>query len=59
MNDERGGQADGVRVYAGPRWDPFFEDFPAEQKTLATGQLAFTDPGANFMDGKIVLSVVV
>ena len=59
VNDERGGQADGVRVYAGPRWDPFFEDFPAEQKTLATGQLAFTDPGANFVDGKNVLSAVV
>ena len=58
-NDERGDQADGVRVFAGPRWDPFFEDFRAEQKTLATGQLAFTDPGANFMDGKNVLSVVV
>jgi hypothetical protein len=59
VGDERGGQADGVRVFAGPRWDPFFEDFPAEQRTLATGQLAFTDPGANFMDGKNVLSVVV
>jgi hypothetical protein len=59
VNDERGGQTDDVRVFAGPRWDPFFEDFPAEQKTLATGQLAFTDPGTNFMDGKNVLSVVV
>jgi Domain of unknown function (DUF4331) len=59
VNDERGGQADGVRVFAGPRWDPFFEDFPAEQKTIATGQLAFTDTGANFMDGKNILSVVV
>ena len=59
VNDERGGQAGGVRVFAGPRWDPFFEDFPAEQKTIATGRLAFTDPGANFMDGKNVLSVVV
>jgi hypothetical protein len=59
VNDERGGQADGVCVFAGPRWDPFFEDFPAEQKTIATGKLAFTDPGANFMDGKNILSVVV
>jgi hypothetical protein len=59
VNDEHGGQADGVRVFAGPRWDPFFEDFPAEQKTIATGKLAFTDPGANFMDGKNILSVVV
>jgi len=59
VNDERGGQADGLRVFAGPRWDPFFEDFPAEQKTIATGALAFTDTGANFMDGKNILSVVV
>jgi hypothetical protein len=59
VNDERGAQADGVRVFAGPRWDPFFEDFPAEQKTIATGKLAFTDPGANFADGKNILSVVV
>ena len=59
VGDERGGQADGVRVFAGPRWDPFFEDLPAEQKTIATGKLAFADTGANFMDGKNVLSVVV
>jgi uncharacterized protein DUF4331 len=59
VNDEHGGHANSVRVFAGPRWDPFFEDFPAEQKTIATGELAFTDPGANFMDGKNVLSVVV
>ena len=59
VNDERGGQADGIQVFAGPRWDPFFEDFPAEQQTLATGQLAFTDPGVNFMDGKNVLSLVI
>jgi hypothetical protein len=59
VNDDGDGQGDGVRVFAGLRWDPFFEDFPAEQQTLATGRLAFTDPGANFMDGKNVLSVVV
>jgi hypothetical protein len=59
VNDESGDQADGVRLFAGPRWDPFFEDFAAEQRTLATGQLAFTDPGVNFMDGKNVLSLVV
>jgi hypothetical protein len=59
VNDERGGQADGVHVFAGARWDPFFEDFPAAQKTIVTGKLAFADTGANFMDGKNVLSVVV
>jgi Domain of unknown function (DUF4331) len=59
VNDERGGQVDGVRIFAGSRWDPFFMDFPAAQKTIATGKLAFRDTGTNFMDGKNVLSVVV
>jgi Domain of unknown function (DUF4331) len=58
VNDERGGSADGVRAFAGLRWDPFFEDFPAAQQTIATGKLGFADRGANFMDGKNVLSVV-
>ena len=34
-------------------------DAPAALKTIATGQLAFTDPGAIFLDGKNVLSLVV
>ena len=59
MNDECGGQADGVRVFAGPRWDPFIMDAPATLKTIATGRLAFTDPGAIYLDGKNVLSLVV
>ena len=29
VNDECGGQADVVRVFAGPRWDPFIMDAPA------------------------------
>ncbi len=57
--DECGGQADGVRVFAGPRWDPFIMDAPATLKTIATGELAFTDPGAIYLDGKNVLSLVV
>ena len=59
MNDERGGSAHGVRVFAGPRWDPFIMDAPAALKTIATGKLAFTDPSAIFLDGKNVLSLVV
>ncbi len=41
------------------RWDPFIMDAPAALKTIATGQLAFTDPGAIYLDGKNVLSLVV
>ena len=59
VNDERGGSAHGVRVFAGPRWDPFILDAPAALKTIATGELAFTDPSAIFLDGKNVLSLVV
>ena len=49
----------GVRVFAGPRWDPFIMDAPAALKTIATGKLAFTDPSAIYLDGKNVLSLVV
>src|SRR5215216_5698063 len=59
VNDEHGGSGQGVRVFAGPRWDPFIMDAPAALKTIATGELAFTDPGAIYMDGKNVLSLVV
>jgi uncharacterized protein DUF4331 len=59
VNDENGGSGSGVRVFAGPRWDPFIMDAPAALKTIATGKLAFTDPGAIFLDGKNVLSLVV
>jgi hypothetical protein len=59
VNDEHGSQARGVRVFAGPRWDPFIMDAPATLKTIATGKLAFTDPGAIYLDGKNVLSLVV
>src|SRR5918993_607890 len=59
VNDEQGGSGHGLRVFAGPRWDPFIMDAPAALKTIATGKLAFTDPGAIYMDGKNVLSLVV
>ena len=58
VGDEQGGSAHGVRVFAGPRWDPFIMDAPAALKTIATGKLAFTDPGSIFLDGKNVLSLV-
>ena len=59
VDDEQGGSGHGVRVFGGPRWDPFIMDAPAALKTIATGKLAFTDPGAIFLDGKNVLSLVV
>jgi hypothetical protein len=59
VNDERGGSGDGIRAFAGPRWDPFILDAPAALRTIATGALAFTDPSSIFLDGKNVLSLVV
>src|SRR5215813_11790414 len=59
VNDEQGGSAHGVRIFGGPRWDPFIMDAPAALKTIATGKLAFTDPGTIYLDGKNVLSLVV
>ena len=59
VNDSHGGLDAGLRVFAGARWDPFIMDARAALTTLATHQLAFTDPGSIFLDGKNVLSVVI
>ena len=59
VNDERGGAGHGVRAFAGARWDPFILDAPAALKTVATGELAFSDHGAIYLDGKNVLGLVV
>jgi hypothetical protein len=59
VDDPQGGSGHGVRVFAGHRWDPFIMDAPAALETIATGALAFTDPGAIYLDGKSVLSLVV
>ncbi|MGH3180015.1 MAG: DUF4331 family protein, partial [Streptosporangiaceae bacterium] len=59
VNDGRGGQASDVRMFAGPRWDPFIMDAATALQTIATGKLAFTDPGVIYLDGKNILSLVV
>ena len=60
VGDEQGGSGHGIRVFAGVRWDPFIMDASrGVGKTIATGKLAFTDPGAIYMDGKNVLGLVV
>jgi hypothetical protein len=59
VNDDAGGEHEGIRAFAGVRWDPFILDAPAALKTIATEQLAFTEHGAIYMDGKNVLSLVV
>jgi Domain of unknown function (DUF4331) len=59
VNDPQGGSGADMRVFAGTRWDPFIMDARAALTTLATHELAFTDPGSIFLDGKNVLSVVI
>ena len=58
VNDEAGGSGHGVRVFAGARWDPFILDAPRALETVATGRIAFTDPGSIYLDGKNVLGLV-
>ncbi|MEV7609999.1 DUF4331 family protein [Microbacterium sp. NPDC089320] len=59
VGDERGGSGQGVRVFAGARWDPFFFDARSALKTVATGQLEFSEQGSIYLDGKNVLGLVV
>lgn len=59
VGDPDGGSGPGLRAFAGLRWDPFIMDAPAAMKTITTRKLAFTDPGAIYLDGKNVLSLVV
>jgi Domain of unknown function (DUF4331) len=58
VNDEHGGRGHGARGFAGVRWDPFIMDAAAALRTIATGELAFTDPGSIYLDGKNVLGLV-
>jgi hypothetical protein len=52
-------ERDGVRVFAGPRWDPFIMDAPAALRAIETGQLSFHETSSIYLDGKNVLSIVV
>ena len=44
VNDEEGGSADGLRVFAGRRLDPFFFDGVRAVQTIVTRQLAVREP---------------
>jgi Domain of unknown function (DUF4331) len=59
VNDEQGGEADGLRVFAGRRLDPFFFDGVRAVQTVMTGQLAFVSPGDSRQHRQNVLSIVV
>ena len=55
----RGPAGAALKVFAGPRWDPFIMDAPAALRAIAERRLAFTEPGSIYLDGKNVLSLVV
>jgi len=59
VNDERDGNADGLRIFAGRRMDPFFFDGVRAFKTMMTGQLAFVPVGESRQFRQNVLSIVV
>lgn len=51
--------ANGVKVFAGPRDDPFFMDFSQFGEILAGNATGFNDPGTDTFAGTNVMSVVV
>jgi hypothetical protein len=59
VNDERGTESKGLRVFAGLRLDPFFIDLPGVQGTEKLRRLAFKPQGANVLEGQNVLTIVV
>ena len=59
VNDEQGGQADGLRVFGGVRMDPFFFDGVKALETIITGKLAFVAEGSATVFRQNVLSIVI
>ena len=59
VNDEGGGSADGMRLYAGVRSDPFILCGSAIEQTFVTQKLAFAENGRNNLIGANILSIVI
>ena len=59
VNDEEGGKAQGLRVFAGRRLDPFFFDGVRVVQTVVTRQLALVSPGDSRQYRQNCLSIVV
>ena len=49
----------GIKLFAGPRDDPFFMDFAQYGEIIAGNASSFNDPGADTFAGSNVMSVVV
>src|SRR6185437_7504951 len=54
-----GAATDDMRVFAGPRSDPFYFDLDKFNSTVTSGTPTFTDPGTNKLQGANVMSLVV
>jgi hypothetical protein len=54
-----GSATDPMRVFAGPRSDPFYFDLDAFKATITSGTPKFTSPGTNHFASLNVLSIVV
>ncbi len=53
------GSSNGVKIFAGPRDDPFFMDFAQYTEIIAGNATGFNDPGSDTFAGTNVLSVVI
>ena len=53
------GEADGIKVFAGPRDDPFFFDLDQYKKVIAGTASGFNNPGTDTFAGTNVMSVVI
>ena len=53
------GSKDGIKVFAGPRDDPFFFDFVQYSEVIAGNATGFNNPGSDTFAGTNVMSVVI
>jgi hypothetical protein len=58
VGEEKPTEMHGLRIFAGPRMDPFFIDLAAEQTTHKLERMAFRPDGVNAVHGANVLSIV-
>jgi hypothetical protein len=59
VNDEKGGQTDGLRMFAGVRMDPFFFDGVKALQTIVTRKLSFEAKGSATVFRQNVLAIVI
>ncbi|MFF4505722.1 DUF4331 family protein [Streptomyces sp. NPDC001401] len=59
VGGEKPTEAEGLRIFAGPRLDPFFIDLAGVLAADATQKLAFRPGADNVLEGMNVLSIVV